>query len=107
MSISKILDAWDSILLAIIAAFTSAGAFQFYHNVLKRRREREREDRSEQNMFRNDLLDRVSALEKKLEETEKEKDQVEAELTEVKTMLAEYKVRLEFLEKENERLKMR
>ena len=105
MSLSKILDAWDTMLMGVLAAFTSAGAWQFYHNLIKTRREKEKEDKNEQNMFRDDLMERVAALEKKLDKTEKEKDQVEKELSEVKTTLAEYKVRLEFLEKENQRLK--
>ena len=45
------------------------------------------------------------ALEQKLEETYRQKEEVERELSCVKTELAEYRVRLEFLERENERLK--
>lgn len=105
MNFAKILDAWDTILMAIIAAFTSAGAWQFYTGFLKARREKAKEDKSEQNMFRNDLIERVAALERKLEEAHREKEEVERELTCVKTELAEYRVRLEFLERENERLK--
>ena len=48
---------------------------------------------------------RGSILESKLDEAQKEKEKRQAEVTSLQTMLAEYKVRLEFLEKENERLK--
>ena len=44
-------------------------------------------------------------LESKLEEERDEKDKRQDEITKLQTTLAEYKVRLEFLEKENERLR--
>ena len=44
-------------------------------------------------------------LEEKLEQAYNEKNEVSDRLAEVMTHLAEYKVRLEFLEKENERLR--
>jgi len=56
-------------------------------------------------MFRDDLRERVAVLEQKLEESYNEKQNVMKELTDVLQTLAEYKVRIEFLEKENDRLK--
>ena len=56
-------------------------------------------------MFRDDLRERVVILEQKLEQAYREKNEVSERLALVMTELAQYKVRLEFLEKENERLK--
>ena len=58
-------------------------------------------------MYRDDLRERVAVLESKLEQEREEKEKTTRELTEVMTKLTEYKVRLEFLEKENERLKFK
>jgi predicted nuclease with TOPRIM domain len=51
------------------------------------------------------LRERVVILEQKLEQAYREKNEVSERLALVMTELAQYKVRLEFLEKENERLK--
>ena len=74
---------------------------------LKLKHDERTQDKSEQTMFRDDLRERVAVLEQKLEEAYSDKAQTERKLTEVLTKLAEYKVRLEFLEKENDRLKTR
>lgn len=93
------------ILITIVTVLGSAGAWQFYQNRLKLKHEERKEDKGEQTLFRDDLRERVAVLEQKLEESYKEKEKVQSELIEVLQTLAEYKVRLEFLEKENERLK--
>lgn len=93
------------VVIAIISVFGGAGAWQFYQHRLKISHSERESDRGDQNMFRDDLRERVAALEKKLDETQEEKEKLHDELTEVLQTLAEYKVRIEFLEKENERLK--
>lgn len=95
------------ILLTALAVFTSAGAWQFYQNRLKLKHDERQEDKSEQTLFRDDLRERVAKLEQLLDQAAKEKEATAKKLTDVLQELAEYKVRLEFLEKENERLKMR
>lgn len=98
----------SSLITIVVTAITvlgSTGAWQFYQNRLKLKREAEREDRGEQALFRDDLRERVAVLEQKLDESYAEKEKVQKELTDVLQTLAEYKVRLEFLEKENERLR--
>lgn len=100
-------DNLASTLITIATVLTSAGAWQFYQNRLKLKHKEKAEDRSEQTLFRDDLRERVAILEQKLEEAYEAKAKTERRLTEVMTQLAEYKVRLEFLEKENDRLKAR
>jgi chromosome segregation ATPase len=94
-----------NIAITALTVLGSAGAWQFYQNRLKLKHQEKQEDRSEQTLFRDDLRERVAVLEEKLEQAWKEKAEVSEKLIKVTTQLAEYKVRLEFLEKENERLK--
>ena len=72
---------------------------------MKMKHKEKKEDKTEQTMFRDDLRERVAVLEQKLEDSQAEKEKVLRELTEVLQTLAEYKVRIEFLEKENQRLR--
>ena len=74
-------------------------------NRLKLQHEEKKDDRSEQTLFREDLRERVAVLEEKLEQAYIEKNAVADRLSQVLQELAEYKVRLEFLEKENDRLR--
>jgi len=94
-----------NIAITALTVLGSAGAWQFYQNKLKLKHQEKQEDRSEQTLFRDDLRERVAVLEERLEQAYKEKADVSEKLIKVTTQLAEYKVRLEFLEKENERLK--
>ncbi len=100
-------DNLTSTIITIATVLTSAGAWQFYQNRLKLKHKEKVDDRSEQTLFRDDLRERVVILEQKLEEAYENKAKTERKLTEVMTQLAEYKVRLEYLEKENDRLKAR
>jgi len=96
-----------TVIVTLATVLTSAGAWQYWQKRMKLKHDERNTDRSEQTMFRDDLRERVAVLEQKLEEAYGDKAKTERKLTEVLTQLAEYKVRLEFLEKENERLKAR
>ena len=98
---------YTTVIITLATVLTSAGAWQFWQKRLKLKHDESTQDKSEQTMFRDDLRERVAVLEQKLEEAYSDKAQTERKLTEVLTKLAEYKVRLEFLEKENDRLKTR
>ena len=97
--------AYLNIAITVVTVLGSAGAWQFYQNRLKLQHESKKDDRSEQTLFREDLRERVAVLEEKLEQAYKEKNDVAEKLSQVLQELAEYKVRLEFLEKENDRLR--
>mgnify|MGYP003134825826 FL=1 len=92
-------------LITIITVLGSAGAWQFYQSRLKLKHQERQEDKGEQTLFRDDLRERVAILEEKLEQAYEEKNAVADRLSQVLQELAEYKVRLEFLEKENDRLR--
>lgn len=94
-------------IITIVTVLGSAGAWQFYQSRMKLRHEERKEDKGEQTLFRDDLRERVAVLEQKLEDAYAEKEKTQQRLATVMTELAEYKVRLEFLEKENDRLKSR
>lgn len=92
-------------IITIVTVLGSAGAWQFYQSRMKLRHEERKEDKGEQTLFRDDLRERVAVLEQKLEEAYAEKEKTQQRLAVVMTELAGYKVRLEFLEKENDRLR--
>jgi len=89
----------------IAAALGGAGAWRYYQTNLKLKDKRRMQADREQNMFRDDLRERVAILEQKLDEAQAEKEKTAKELSLVLSQLAEYRVRIEFLERENERLR--
>ena len=97
----------SNIIITLLTVLTSAGAWKFYEMKMKMKSQHKKEDKQEQNMYRNDLRERVAVMEDRLKQEAKEKEDLLKEITDLKTLLAEYKVRLEFLEKENDRLKDR
>ena len=101
------MEQYYTVIITIVSVLGSAGAWQFYQNRMKLKYQAEKEDKTDQNLYRDDLRERAAVLESKLEEERNEKDKRQDEITKLQTTLAEYKVRLEFLEKENERLKFK
>jgi len=99
------MEQYTTIIITAVSVLGSAGAWQFYQNRMKLKYQAEKEDKTDQNLYRDDLRERVAVLESKLEEERDEKDKRQEEITKLQTTLTEYKVRLEFLEKENERLR--
>lgn len=99
------MEQYTTVIITLVSVLGSAGAWQFYQNRMKLKYQAEKEDKTDQNLYRDDLRERVAVLESKLEEERDEKDKRQDEITKLQTTLAEYKVRLEFLEKENERLR--
>lgn len=99
------MEQYYTVIITLVSVLGSAGAWQFYQNRMKLKYQAEKDDKSDQNLYRDDLRERVAVLESKLEEERDEKDKRQDEITKLQTTLAEYKVRLEFLEKENERLR--
>lgn len=90
-----------TILVTLLTVAGSAGAWKFYEEKLKHATKEKEEIAKEQTLFRDDLRDRITVLEARLEEREREKEALQNQLTQLIAQLAEYKVRLEFLEREN------
>jgi hypothetical protein len=98
---------YSTIIITAVTVLGSTGAWTFYQNKLKLKYDSKKEDKTDQNLFRDDLRERVAVLESKLEAERSAKEKTTEEVIELRTKLTEYKIRLEFLEKENDRLKHR
>jgi hypothetical protein len=101
------MENYATIIITIVTVLGSTGAWNYYQNRLKLKYDNKKDDKSEQNLYRDDLRERVAVLETKLDEERNAKQKTTEEVIELRTKLTEYKVRLEFLEKENERLKFK
>ena len=101
------MENYTTIIVTAVTVLGSTGAWTYYQNKLRLKYESKKEDKSDQNLYRDDLRERVAVLETKLDEERSAKQKTTEEVIELRTKLTEYKVRLEFLEKENERLKFK
>jgi hypothetical protein len=101
------MESYTTIIVTVATVLGSTGAWSYYQNKLKLKYDIKKEDKSEQNLYRDDLRERVAILEEKLDEERKSKQKTTEEVMDLRTKLTEYKIRLEFLEKENERLKFK
>ena len=89
-----------AVVAATLTGLLSAGAFKFYEFVLKQRREVEKEEKAEHALYRDDLIKRVERL-----ETEREESQ--EMMMKVREDMSAMKVQVEFMQKENEILRLR
>lgn len=90
-----------TVLVTLMTVAGSAGAWKFYESKLLQSTREKEENLKEQNLFRDDLRERITVLEARLEEREREKEALQQQITQLIAQLSEYKVRLEFLEREN------
>lgn len=98
-------DSITTIIVTLITVLTSAGAWKFYENRMKIKAETDMSDKKEQNLYRDDLRDRVKKLEKLLEQSSIEKDEMRNQILSLTKEVSELRTKVSFLEKENERLK--
>tara|TARA_R110001592_G_scaffold353782_1_gene652930 strand:- start:50 stop:337 length:288 start_codon:yes stop_codon:yes gene_type:complete len=89
-----------TIIITTLTVAGGAGAWKFYEFLIRNKREKEKDELTEQNMYRDDLRTRVEKL-------ENDKDECTMTLRELSSELSAIKVKLDFLEKENDRLKYR
>lgn len=93
-------DNITTIIITAISVIGGAGGWKFYEFLIKNKREKEKEERSEQTIYRDDLKNRVEKL-------ELEKDICQNNVLDISNQLAALTVKVEFLEKENEVLKIK
>jgi len=98
-------DNVTTVVVTLITVLFSAGAWKFYEKRIKLKTELEREDRSDQNMYRDDLRDRVRRLEQLLTDSALEKDVMRDQILSLTKEVSALHVKVEYLEKENQRLK--
>ncbi len=102
------MTAFDNITTVVVTVITvlfSAGAWKFYEKKIKLKTDLEREDRTDQNMYRDDLRDRVKRLEQLLTEGAVEKNVMRDQILSLTKEVSSLQVKVEYLEKENQRLK--
>lgn len=98
----------DNISTVIVTVFTvlfSAGAWKFYETRMKLKARDAQHEKNDQNMYRDDLRERVKRLEQLLQESSEEKDEMRDQILSLTKEVSELRVKVSFLEKENERLK--
>jgi hypothetical protein len=98
-------DNVTTVLVTMMTVLFSAGAWKFYEKKIKLKTELEREDRTDQNMYRDDLRDRVRRLEQLLTDSAIEKDVMREQILSLTKEVSMLHVKVEYLEKENQRLK--
>ena len=87
-----------TIVITTISVLFGAGGWKFYEFLIRNKREKQKEDKSEQTIYRDDLIARVERL-------EKVNDAKTDELMKVKAKAAALEVKVEFLERELDRIK--
>lgn len=98
----------DSIATIIITIFTvlfSASGWKFYENRMRLKAKESLSEKKEQNLYRDDLRERVKKLEKLLEESSAEKDKMLSQILALTKEVSELRIKVTFLEEENSRLK--
>jgi hypothetical protein len=98
-------DNLTTVLVTMMTVLFSAGAWKFYEKRIKLKTDLEREDRTDQNMYRDDLRDRVRRLEQLLTDGALEKDVMREQILSLTKEVTALHVKVEYLEKENQRLK--
>jgi len=87
----------------------TAGIWKFAETRIKVRAEQKKEEieNNDSHQYRDDLKKRVAKLEELLAESAKEKDELRKSLLDLTAEVSSLRTKVEFLEKENERLKMK
>ncbi len=98
-------DNITTIVVTLITVLSSAGLWKFFEKKMRLKAETEMSEKKEQNLYRDDLRDRVKKLEKLLAESSSEKDLMRKQILELSSEVSELRVKMQFLEKENDRLK--
>ena len=98
-------DNITTIVVTLVTVLFSAGAWKFYERRMALKAEENKDDKTEQNIYRDDLRERVKKLENLLAESSDEKDKMRAEILVLTKEVSALRMKVECLEKENDRLK--
>lgn len=103
------MDVLQQIMLTIGAVAGSTALWTFLAERIKTKAKLKESEmkNNDGNLYRDDLKNRVSNLEKLLLKATNEKDELNNKVLELTAEVSSLKVKVDFLEKENERLKMR
>lgn len=103
------MDNLTQIIITIATVAGSAGVWKFFEARLKVKAEERKESMQNNDgiQYRDDLKDRVRNMESLLAKSADEKDELRDKVLELTGEVQALRVKVEFLEKENERLKMK
>lgn len=103
------MDVLQQIMLTIGAVAGSTALWTFLAERIKTKAKLKESEmkNNDGNLYRDDLKNRVSNLEKLLLKSTNEKDELNNKVLQLTAEVSSLKVKVDFLEKENERLKMR
>ena len=93
-------DNLTTIIITAISVVFGAGGWKFYEFLIRTKREKQKDEKSEQTIYRDDLKARVDKL-------ESYKDDTMEIIANLKSDLAELRVTVTFLQAENEVLKIK
>jgi len=98
---------FTEIIITVITVAGSASVWQFISTRYKEKKEKEKFDHinSDGVQYRDDLKHRVRNLEELLSKSSEEKDEMREQVLALTAEVHALRVKVEFLEKENERLK--
>ncbi len=96
----------------VVVALTTAGtvlgssaAWKYWELRIRERAKQTERERSDENLFRDDLRERVAVLESKLLKSDLEKADLQREMIRLVEKIAALSVEVEFLRKENTELR--
>ena len=93
-------DNLTTIIISLITVLFGGGAWKFYEFLVKKKSQDKQTEKSEQTMYRDDLKNRVDKLEEDKEECMKS-------LMDISNKLSSLETKVDFLEKENNELKIK
>lgn len=101
------MEVLSQVMMTLVAVVSSTALWNFLSDKLKVRAEQKKQQLANDDtvLYRDDLKARVSNLEKLLLRSTNEKDELNAKVLQLTGEVSSLKVKVEFLEKENERLK--
>ena len=86
-----------TIVITALTVAGGAGAWKFYEFLIRNKREKQKDELDDKNTYRDDLKARVGKL-------ENDKDSCQTQLLQISSELSAIKVKLDFIERENDRL---
>jgi len=98
-------DNLTTIVVTLITVIFGAGGWKFYESRMKLKAEQDTDEQTEKNIYRDDLRQRVRKLESLLKESSEEKDEMRNQILALTQEVSALRVKVDFLEKENDRLK--
>jgi TolA-binding protein len=98
-------DNFYTIIITLATVLGSAGAWKFYEKKMKIKHKNDENERSDHNLYRDDLRNRVRKLEDLLKNSSKEKDEMRDQILVLTEEVAQLRTKVTFLERENQRLK--